>query len=322
MLRPALFIITLVLVSALPSQDAWAARNGVLSRCPTVARLSANGEIHQLGNPNFEDLKAARRFAGDCAKIVEELSALPALPALPRNYAEIRRQAVFASEFMTGDVYLLATSDVKSVVKLREWVKIPPPPGFIYVRKYASTSSMPPEVAEIFGKLAGSGDKSHVRGVNIQGRYVALLETEYHDELVDTLAHELVHAYLTVASGVDLPVWFQEGAAVYFSTGKESKLYGKTGDPRMKQVTIPENYKTKLYSFQHIERKVGRKKLFEFIRESVETGEVDPRGALGLGPRVESDRRPIWQAVVLVVVVAVAIFALWYRSSRSEGWVD
>lgn len=313
-----LIIISLAAVQAATAQVVLSGDGGDLDRCPTLARMAADGRINQLSNPIFEDREAARKFARDCAEVVREIDSVGALPS---NYAGLRDHAAFVAEFMAGDMYLLATSDVKSVVKLREWVKIPPPEGFVYVKKYASRESMPQFVADVFDKLTTS-QESQVRGVCIRGRYIALLETEYHDELVDNLAHELVHAYLTLASGVDLPTWFQEGAAVYFSIGKESRLYGKTGDPRMRQVTIPEDYKRKLYSFEYIEQKVGRKKLFEFVRTSVETGQVDPRAALGLGPMQESSRRPIWQAVAVIGVVAVVFLALWLRSSRRDNWID
>ncbi|MBI2844477.1 MAG: hypothetical protein HYX78_13865 [Armatimonadetes bacterium] len=296
--------------------------DAVLDRCPTLARLAAEGKLDQIKNPVFTDRDAARQFAGECAKVKKELQSLLYRPA---QYDILLTQAALAAEFLTGDTYLLSTSKIKSAVKLREWVKIPPPPGFVYVKKYASTSAMPPIVEDVFDQLASSEMQARVQGVNIRGRYIALLETEYHDELVDNLAHEMVHAYLTLASGVDLPSWFHEGAAVYFSIGKESRLYGKTGDPKIKQVTVPESYKRDLYSFDYIERKIGRKKLFEFVKESVETGQVDARAALGLNP-LEKPDGPDYRRVALAAAIGVGTILLlivaWLVSRRQENWVD
>ena len=288
----------------------------VLSRCPTVARLAANGQLARLASPVFEKAHSARNFARECKGVVRELDSVPSLPL---DYAGLRREAALAAEFLTGDTYLLATSNVKSVVKLREWVKIPPPPGLVFVKKYPAVSAMPPEVADAFRSVATS-EKGEVRGVTMKGRYVALLQTPYHDELVDNLAHEMTHAYITLGSKGELPRWFQEGAAVYFSIGKESRLYGRTGDPRMKQVTIPEDYKRKLYSFQYIESKLGRKGLFEFVRRSVVTGRADPRAALGLGPARQSPKRPLWPAAVVGAGIAIVLIVGWLISRRSETW--
>ena len=296
---------------AIPSGD-------ILTRCPTLARLIRTVGVNQISNPVFTDKKAAVRFARDCANVVAELDKV--VP-LPQAYTQLRKDAALAAEFLGGDTYLLATSNVGSVVKLRELVKIPPPPGFVYVRKYASKSSMPPEVAEVFAELADS-EGSKVRGVTINGRYIALLETEFHNELVDNLSHELVHSYLMLAARTDLPKWFQEGAAVYFSTGRESGLYFKTGDPRIKEVTIPEDYKRKLYSFQYIEDKAGREKLFAFIRKSVETGRVEPPMALGLGQERRPPRHRLWPMLLIVAGIAAALVITWLIFRRDEGWVD
>ena len=317
MLRTVLLIpILLVIAQAASPQSLFPDSDAVLSRCPTVARLAANGQLARLASPVFEKADSARDFARECEKVVRELDSVPFLPP---DYAGLRREAALAAEFLTGDTYLLSTSNVKSVVKLREWVKIPPPPGLVFVKKYASVPSMPPEVADIFRSVATS-EGGQVRGVTIKGRYIALLQTPYHDELVDNLAHEMVHAYITLAAQGELPRWFQEGAGVYFSTGKESRLYGRTGDPRMKQVTIPEDYKRKLFSFQYIEQKLGRKGLFEFVRRSVVTGRADPRAALGLGPARQSPKRALWPAAVVGAGIAIVLIVGWLISRRSETW--
>jgi hypothetical protein len=271
-----------------------------------------------LANPNFIDKAAARTFASDCRKIVSEIDSLPAISS---DLATVRTRAALAAEFLTGDVYLLSTSKIKSVVRLRDWVKIPPPSGYIYVKKYKTTSDMPPEVADAFQILTGSED-ANVRGVTMCGRYIALIEGEYHDELEDNLAHEMVHAYITVASPKPLPLWFQEGTAVYFSTGQDSRLYGNTGDPKVVIATLPEDYKTRLHSLQYIENKVGRKKLYDFVRESVETGNVDPRKALGLAPAEapKAEKKASSSVVIFIMVGAIILgVVIWFIIRRDEA---
>lgn len=296
-----------------------AAQDAVISECPTLARIYESGRMDQIRSPYFEDREAAKKFAAECKKVVAELDSVGHLPP---EYAELRTRAALTAEFLTGDAYLLSTSKVKSVVKLREWVKIPPPSGFVYVKKYPDKSAMPDEVADVFERLKGS-EPADVRGATIYGRYIALLEGEYHDELEDNLAHEMVHAYITLVSPSPLPLWFQEAAAVYFSTGKESKLYGKTGDPKMVQMTIPEDYKRKLYSLKYVESKVGRKKLFEYVKESVETGNVDSRKALGLSSEqvIEDDQSPPYAILIGGGVIILAVIG-WAVLRRDRGWDD
>ena len=311
-------IILLLAAQAASAQTFNLDESAILSRCPTLTRMMEDGTIGRINNPIFEDREEARKFAADCSRVVQELSSIP---GLPENYAATMNQAALAAEFMTGDTYLLSTSNVSSVIKLRERVKIPPPPGFVYVKKYKSVQVMPPIVAVAFQQLSPS-EGARVEGVTILGRYIALLETEYHDELVDNLSHEMVHAYLTCAARSKLPKWFQEGAAVYFSTGKESTLYGKTGVPNMKQVTLPEDYKRKLHSFQYLEDKVGRARLFDYIRNAVKTGNTDVRPMLGIHDINPPTPKPIWIAVLVVGLVAITLFTFWYISYRRETWID
>ncbi|MDO8684112.1 MAG: hypothetical protein Q7N50_11590 [Armatimonadota bacterium] len=321
-MRKVVPFLALVLVFAAPG--VWAQyTDGVLERCPTLARLSSAGQLDQIRSPVFTDREAAKRFASDCKKVTEELERFS---ALPQNYVELHGQAALAAEFLTGDVYVLSTSKIESVVKLRESVKIPPPAGFVYVKKYASESSMPPVVRQVFESMTKPGG-GHVRGVTIRGRYIALLESEYHGELHDNLVHEMVHAYLVLASNGELPEWFQEASAVYFSIGKEGKLYHKTKDLRViVDMKMPEEYKNNLHLFRYLEQKVGQEKLYEFIRRAVETGEPDARLALGLKPPAPKDKEPshshdsrlIPAALIGAAVLAVVII-VWVTLRREEN---
>lgn len=297
------------------AQEAPPSSDEVLARCPTAARLINSDQAGQVRDPVFTDITKARSFAALCHKAVRELDQFPLMPS---DLAEIRTELIMDAEFLTGDVYLMSTSQVPSVVKLRTWVKIPPPEGFVYVKKYPSGSKMPAPVADAFSGLSNRADRARVQGVTMRGRFVALLPTEFHDELEDNLGHELVHAYITLASPRPLPTWFQEGAAVYFSTGRDTKLYGEVGKPVMKEISLPEDYKTRLHSFQYIEDTVGRDKLFLFVRKSVETGNPDAREALGLSNPPEKFVPPIRQIIVAIIGIAVVFGGAWYISHRRE----
>jgi hypothetical protein len=296
--------------------------DGVIERCPTLARLSASGQLSQIRNPVFTDRAAARRFAVDCARIVDELSRIPGLPL---DYQQLGGNAALAAEFLKGDTYTLSSAQVPSVVTLRKSVKIPPPAGFVYVREYSSQASMPPIVQQAFASLART-DNAHIAGVTIHGRYIALMKSEFHRELEDNLSHEMVHAYLTLASNGQLPTWFQEAAAVYFSIGDDSMYYNKTSDPRIiKGMRLPDDYKGNLHLFQYLEDKVGKDKLYEFIRRAVETGNPDARTALGLKPAAPREQPRDIQAPVapvIVVVVVIGGIVAWMAWRRRETWDD
>lgn len=321
-MRKTLPIFALLLTSVV---CAWAqSSDHVIARCPTLARVLAAGQLDQIRDPVFADKQAARRFALICGKVANELTAVPGLSP---KYTELAGQAVMAAEFLTSETHMLATSNINSVVTLRESVKIDPPLGFVYVKKYPSLDSMPPFVRRAFEQLK-RGEGMHVKGVTYpSGRYVALLITGFDKEVRDNLSHEMVHAYLSLAAGVPLPSWFQEGAAVYFSTGKERKLYNKTDDPRIiKDMHIPDDYKGDLRSFQFIESRMGTQKLYEFVRRAVETGEPDPRAALGMKEPVAQEkasvsRLPIIIGIVIIGVIAIIVFAwLSLRRGEEEDW--
>jgi hypothetical protein len=293
--------------------------DSVVAGCPTLTRLLSAGKLDQIKDPVFTDRKAARLFSVECARVARELDRFSALPP---EYAELREQAALAAEFLSGDTYVLSTSEIKSVVRLRQSVRIPPPSGFVYLRKYASTSSMPPVVRQAFRGLSRS-KQVRVQGVTMRGRYIAILHSEYPDEFRDVLAHEMVHAYLSLAAGTNLPTWFQEGAAVYFSTGA-GKLYNHGKDASMMEdVTMPGDYKSALHSFEFIEKKVGREKLFEFIRHGVETGSPDPRWALSGVDSAPPEPLPLARIVVWVILIGGALAGLiaalkYWR--REEMW--
>lgn len=308
----------LTIIILLISAYAAYAQDDVTLHCPTLTRLIESGQIAELSDPVFTDRKSAEEFAVTCTKVVRELDSAG---ILPQKYLQIRQDAALAAEFLTGDPYLLANNDVRSVVTLRKTVKIPPPPGFVYVKTYKTAKSMPPVVADVFQRLTPE-EGAKVQGVTIRGRYIAILKSDYAEQNADSLAHEMVHAYITLVSPSELPKWFQEGSAVYFTGGSEYSYYIKNGDTRIAQVGIPEDYKRKLYAFQHLEHDLGKKKLYEFVRKSVVTGVVDARPALGIKPNKPQPKPPVWPIYAICGGAAALVAIAAIIQQRRDAWLD
>lgn len=217
----------------------------------------------------------------------------------------------------------LRTSEVSSVAKLRDAVKIPPPSDPVLVKTF-KRNELPAVLKPVFAKPG-------VCGVTIAGRYIAIIHTDLYKEYQDILRHELVHAYITLASPKPLPFWFQEASAVYFSTGKARKFYGQPSQDQVgvmvgKTVDLDPVYKQKLQSFMYLAEKAGEKEFHGWIKDAVMSGTVDARRLLdapteAAAPRAEF-RRPLpvlWIAIGALVVVAVILIGF-YASRRDEEY--
>lgn len=216
-----------------------------------------------------------------------------------------------AAAFTGAEQVDLATSRMSSVVKLREVVGIEPPDQPVLVKTFRR-ESLPAVLQPVFARKG-------VAGVTISGRYVAILHTDLPKEHEDILNHELVHAYITMASPQPLPFWFQEASAVHFSTDKGRKFYGEPSkdNPRIitgKVVDLDESYKQKLQSFHYLIERSGPDKFYKWYKDTVLTGNVDARPLLGLKDKVEEEpiRRngsfPMWLVGVIGAgIIAVAI---------------
>ena len=228
-----------------------------------------------------------------------------------------------AAAFKGAQVVDLRTSKAPSVVTLRTVVKIPPPSEPVLVKVF-KRESLPPVLLPAFSKPG-------VNGVAIGGCYVAILETEFHKEYQDILGHELVHAYITLASPGPLPFWFQEGSAVLLSTGKGRKFYGypsktEVGVTVGRVVDLDPTYKQKLQSFNYLIEKAGKKRFYEWYRNSVVTGVVDASTLLERSPSASAPqelirrRPPVWLWVVGAMVVIVVALIGFYAARREAGY--
>jgi hypothetical protein len=249
------------------------------------------------------------------------------LPALFCSVSALAQTQVtldeLAAAFEGAQRVDLRTSQVSSVAKLRDVVRIPPPSDPVLVKTF-KRNELPAVLKPAFAKPG-------VCGVTIAGRYIAIIHTDLYKEHQDILRHELVHAYITLASPKPLPFWFQEASAVYFSTGKARKFYGQPSQDQVgvmigKTVDLDPVYKQKLQSFRYLAEKSGEKKFYGWIRDAVVSGTVDARRLLDTPtevarPRAEF-RRPLpvlWIAIGVVVVVAVIVIGF-YASRRDEEY--
>ncbi len=223
-----------------------------------------------------------------------------------------------------------ATAQTQSLRRLRDEVKLPVPPGGAIIRTYSNRATTPPPIRRLF-------EDEVTRGITRECRFIAVsAEHQSQEERNDVVAHELVHAYILSSLGEKdfdkLPKWFHEGAALYLTNAKEQ--YENYPVPGLREVsTSPDEYKEYQQVFQFLEQKVGRPRLSQFIRETVQQRSVDePLKAvvgtvsydelktMALHERSEHrNRNAIWvSAVAIVLLGGGLLFLLYQRGSRRE----
>jgi len=248
------------------------------------------------------------------------LLAMPGVDVTARGLVDM---AGVTAAFQGARELDLRTSKVSSVVALRDVIKIPPPSQSVLVKTFRR-SALPEALKPAFAR-------PEVSAVTIGGRFVAIIHTDLASEYEDVLRHELVHAYITLASPKPLPFWFQEGSAVYFSTGKARKFYGQasTDHPGMivgKTVELDPVYKQKLHSFQYMVQTAGDERFRKWFRRAVVSGQVDARTLTGepkasAAPLRDSQRPlPVWLMAAIGVVVVVVMVIGFHVSRRDRDY--
>lgn len=181
------------------------------------------------------------------------------------------------SEETTLELVKLSTSNDPGVVQIRDEAGIEAPDGYVFVRFYKSRQAMPPLVRRAF-------ESPDVAGVTILSRYIVVLAEDKKTwsqralqsrTLPETTSHELIHAYvnsLLLPSEFDLPAWYSEGLAIYFS-GSETKHTVITPNFSISSTSSAE-YRDYNITFKYLEAKLGRERLLELIGDSIE--EADP----------------------------------------------
>lgn len=209
---------------------------------------------------------------------------LPSLPSeLKSLYLLTEYFLIFAGGFQTPaestslHLISLETTDDPGVRQIRDEADIAPPPGWVFVRFYSSRQVMPGLIRQYF-------EDKKVSGVTIWMRYVAILDEKklmWSEEMLQsqtlpkTVSHELVHAYVNSRLGLKnfkaLPKWYDEGVAIYFSgSGKNHTV---VTPELVVSTTSPKEYAEYQTNFEYLEKQVGRKRLLELIKRSIE--EVD-----------------------------------------------
>jgi len=169
-------------------------------------------------------------------------------------------------------VELNETND-PAIVRIRDQLGIPPPPGYVFIRSYSDISSIPMPIREIF-------EQHHAAGVTLFTRYIAILEEGSNTwqekslqarSLPKTYSHELVHAYVNSSVGTttigNLPTWFHEGIAIYFSRSGENQAIVTPNFTLY--LTPPPDYRQYDLNFKFLESKLGKKNLINRIGESI-----------------------------------------------------
>lgn len=224
--------------------------------------------------------------------------------------------------FRDGTRIDLGTCTAASVVKLRKTVGIPAPITVVLVKQF-TRDSVPSEIQYAFAR-------PNTQGVTINGRFIAIIKSGFDQEYRDVLNHELVHAYITLASPKPLPLWFQEASAVHFSTNVDRKVYGRPsektpGVTEARVAELPEDYQRKLHNFHFLIEQVGPDKFYKWYRQAVATGDIDVRPLLGIPglsePKPEPTRGPtlVWIGIGAgCVVIAVLVGGFFAARKRDD----
>jgi hypothetical protein len=191
---------------------------------------------------------------------------------------------IFAAGFETQEdastltIVDLTSVDMPAIHQLREQAGLPPPEGYVFLRYYDSRESMPELVRRAF-------QNEDVMGVTIFSRYIAILEEDkailqeqilQQQTLPETVAHELVHAYINATLGyknaASFPRWFHEGVAIYLSGSGEVQVV-MLGDLTVTK-TSPEDYAQFDLNFKYLESEYGRDELLTRIGTAI--NEIKP----------------------------------------------
>jgi hypothetical protein len=174
----------------------------------------------------------------------------------------------------------------KHEATMKKWkarVNLPLSPGFIFVKLYERRDEMArdyqlgPETA----------------GVAFPCRYIAIAlpypdeqlwgrmkQFFIQEEFKQTVAHEFVHSFCHTAVGFqharDLPRWFQEGFALYFSGERRLRTAIEgPGGVTIRDVGSTEEYQEFKGLFQFILEKYGEEVLYAFVKTSLREHSVD-----------------------------------------------
>jgi hypothetical protein len=192
--------------------------------------------------------------------------------------------------FVGGDPYAsrvtqqtqidLQSSQDPAVARLRDEIGVPAAAGWIFIQFYDSTQEMPEIIRAAF-------DDPQIDGVTFLSRYIVVLnptQASWTENALQnqsqraTISHELVHAYIhsaiadhTNILSIRLPKWFEEGLATYISRSASDRSI-ITPTYSLSE-SAPADYQHYAQTFNYLEKRLGKQKLDENIRQSVQTND-------------------------------------------------
>jgi hypothetical protein len=173
--------------------------------------------------------------------------------------------------YVSSFLFPLDAIDDPAIQRLKNKIKLPTPPGYIYLRFFSPYGDIPGVVGHVFAS------NMQIKGF-ANCRYVAILVDEpgkirskgpQRDQLIKTIAHELVHAFVKPSLGCNdnLPRWFHEGIAIHLSgSGDLEYVIQPDGTTFIK--TDPVQYQQFEDNFAFLENKLGKDRFYDAIARS------------------------------------------------------
>jgi hypothetical protein len=299
--------------------------------------------LHTLANPVISN-------PTELAELVERYTPLyNCMQTVSRNEIDDRFSTlnilldlfmIFAGEEQgnPGNVRLtsvdLQSSQDSAIVRLRDVIGIPAPAGWVFIHFYDSRDEMPELIRKAF-------DDPNVDGVTFLSRYIAILRTTDQSWVANALqaqsqpaivSHELVHAYVHSAIALqgnnltaNLPKWFEEGLASYLSRSARDRSI-ITPNLSMSEAA-PADYQHYAKIFKYLENRLGKDKLAENIRLSVQANDASllyremgiPNDRWLDATVTEWERQQIQHRVVLgLLFLGILISALYFSLPELE----
>ncbi len=330
--------------------------------CPELRELiSSNNWFENLSNPVLLGEEEIRERQQSYEKILACLSYIESEHALPHVLRAVKTLVeyfiIFAGSYENTTLNItepelilnlrcaerelvnLETTTDPAILELREYVGLPAPKGFVYLRHYPSKELMPKAVQSAF-------ESENTRAVTFFCRYIAILsppevsvvEGQVKKRVLrKTVSHELIHAYINSTLGFadrsKLPRWFHEGVAIYFSGsgGAESatQVRPAIGGYVYTTYTIrdPTEYEEYEIVFDYLESKVGQENLYGLVKRAIKeraVGEIFASVGVGSFDHLLKDakawhstREKISRGVILPILIIV-FYLFWRMLPREE----
>jgi hypothetical protein len=296
-----------------------------------------------LDNPVLTSQRQIDQKLTDCEDLLDALAQQEQRETLSspqqRRKALARLYVVFAGPGDQGagvepgrlELVDLAKTTDPAVRMLRDQVKLPCPPGLVFIRYYASRHVMPLEILPAF-------HRENTRGATILSRYIAILERTASDPAQQgflrqsqgrILSHELVHAYINSVLGRDrnrLPLWFHEACATFLSGSPGGERVGELVQTPVGfrhvlfQDKAPRDYQQYKLMFEYLRAKLGRRDLYAQIRQAIDARSVksllacvrvnDSEGLL-IKAQTWKQRQDLAKYGVAAALVMGMLWALW-----------